>query len=287
MYPSMWTSLYDHLSPEDAVERLALQGWGGVELSSEHLVTLCASPDAHTRAVALGRRASDLGLRLEQAHLLLAADIASPDVARRDADVEAVGAEIRVLAAAGIKVGVLHPGVSGHFDDPAEAARLHEVRLSNLRELADEAGRAGIRLALENGGRVTGPSGETLYDGSVAGLRALITELGLPSLRICLDTGHAILEGWDVPEAVSVAGDLLIALHIADNDGSGDQHRIPYSYGSPVDWRQVSAALRAIRYQGAFNLEVPGERNRPREFVDITARYALQVAWELLAPIAP
>lgn len=287
MYPSMWTSLYDHLTPEDAIQRLALQGWGGVELSTEHLAALRTSPDAHTRAVALGRRAADLGLRLEQAHLLLSADIASPDSARRDSDVETISAEITLLAAAGVKVGVLHPGVAGHFEDPAEAARLHDVCLANLRELADQAGRAGIRLALENGGRVTGPGGEVLYDGSVAGLRALITELGLPTLRICLDTGHAILEGWDVPEAVNVAGDLLIALHVADNDGSGDQHRIPYSYGSAVDWRQVTAALRAIRYQGPFNLEVPGERNRPREFVDITSRYALQVAWELLAPIAP
>jgi sugar phosphate isomerase/epimerase len=287
MYPSMWTGLYNHLSPEDAVQRLALQGWGGVELSTEHLASIRLGPSPESRAVALGRKANDLGVRLEQAHILLAADIAADDPQRRDADMEVVGFEIRLLAAAGVRVGVLHPGVGGQVSDVDAARRMHDVRLGNLRELAGQAGAAGVRLALENGGRVLGPGGEVLEDGSVAGLRALITSLALPALGICLDTGHAILEGWQVPDAVAVAGDQLAAVHIADNDGSGDQHRIPYCPGSPVDWRQVVAALRRTRYQGPFNLEIPGERGRPPQFLDLVARYALQVTWELLAPTEP
>jgi sugar phosphate isomerase/epimerase len=287
MYPSMWTGLYNHLSPEDAVQRLALQGWGGVELSTEHLASLRLGPSPETQATALARRANDLGLRLEQAHILLEADIASPDPERRDADMAVISFEIRLLAATGIRVGVLHPGVGGQVDGPDTARRMHDIRVANLRELADQAGAVGVRLALENGGRVLGPAGETLEDGSVAGLRELITGLGLPALGICLDTGHAILEGWQVTDAVAVAGDLLSAVHIADNDGSGDQHRIPYSCGSSVDWRQVVAALRRTRYQGPFNLEIPGERNRPPQFLDLVARYALQVTWELLAPTEP
>jgi sugar phosphate isomerase/epimerase len=287
MYPSMWTGLYNHLSPEDAVQRLALQGWGGVELSTEHLAAIRQGPSPESRAVALGRKARDLGVRLEQAHVLLEADIAAPDPSQRDADMAAIGFEIRLLAAAGVRVGVLHPGVSAQVAYADSARPMRDTRMASLRELADQAGSVGVRLALENGGRVTGPDGETLEDGSVAGLRAVINELGLPALGLCLDTGHAILEGWQVPEAVAAADGLLIAVHVADNDGSGDQHRIPYSPGSPVDWRQVVAALRRVRYQGPFNLEIPGERQRPPQFLDLVARYALQVTWELLAPTEP
>jgi hypothetical protein len=108
-------------------------------------------------------------------------------------------------------------------------------------------------------------------------------EVGSPALGICLDTGHAILESWDNAEAVRVAGDLLIALHIADNDGSGDQHRTPYSYGSQVDWPSVVAALRALGYDGVLNLEIPGERGRPLAVLDAAMRYALDVSRLLLA----
>ena len=68
--------------------------------------------------------------------------------------------------------------------------------------------------------------------------------------------------GLDVAEAVLECGDLLWATHISDNDGSGDQHRIPYNaayWGNPIDWVKVMKALKIIHYDNAFNLELLGE----------------------------
>lgn len=279
----MWTSIYVDLSPEDAVRRLADLGWPAMELSTEHLETL-RNAGSPARLRAFRALVDDLGLQLNQAHITIHVDIAATDGERRRADCEIVREDISVLSELQIRQGVLHPGGCDRHATLAAAHEQVQVREEALADLAQYAQAAGVRLALENGGGCTlGPNDEMLWDASVAGLRELITRLGSPALGICLDTGHAILEQWENAEAVRVAGDLLIALHIADNDGSGDQHRIPYSYGSPVDWPSVVSALRAIGYDGQFNLEVPGERGRPLEILDALVRYALDVTCRLLS----
>ena len=81
-------------------------------------------------------------------------------------------------------------------------------------------------------------------------------------------------------EAIRDAGDLLIATHITDNDGSGAQHRTPF-YGT-IDWREGMAALGEIGYDGIFNLEIPGERGLPTAQLDYRMEYALSICNWLL-----
>jgi len=283
MVPSLWTSIYVELSPEDALKRIAQIGFPAVELSTEHLCVLRDAPGAETRLVAFRSLAEDLGLQMDQAHITISVDVASMDEPRRRADQEIVLQDIGVLSKLGIHSGVLHPGGGATLDDWATVEAHNTVRVEAISRLADAARDAGIRLALENGVHTFGPHRLPAWVGSTAGVRELIEQIGSPALGICVDTGHAILEHWDVPEALRHAGDLLIATHIADNDGSGDQHRIPYSYGSKVDWTKVVAALKQIGYTGPFNLEIPGERGRPYEIIDATLRKALEMCTILLA----
>lgn len=287
MLPSIWTSIYVELSPEDAARRIADLGYGAIELSTEHLVTLRQARERPARLAAFRRAVDDCGLRMDQAHITITVDICSLDDERRAADQQTVLDDIEVLSALGITAGVLHPGGSGERETWELAERQNELRLEALERLAAAARRAGVRLALENGCWTFGPGRQVAWEGSVAGLRETIAQIGSPALGICLDTGHAILEGWDNAAAVRAAGDLLIALHIADNDGSGDQHRIPYSYGSKVDWPAVVAALREVGYEGPFNLEIPGERGRPLLFMDASVNYALDVTRRLLDGSVP
>jgi len=54
----------------------------------------------------------------------------------------------------------------------------------------------------------------------------------------------------------------LKALHLADNDGTSDQHLMPSAKGQ-VDFQAVIKALHDINYDGLYNFEVPGERDVP------------------------
>lgn len=280
MTPCMWTSIFYELSPEDALRRIRDIGWPAVELSTEHLVALREDADSTGRARALRQMADGIGLAMPQAHLTIHVDIANADIERRERDQAIVRRDVELLSEMGIAVGVLHCGGGG--EHPGGAREAHQIRVAAISDLAEHAARLGVRLALENGTGRRGGDEEPDWDGSVKSIRMMIGRIGSPALGICLDTGHAILENWDNAEAARVAGDLLIALHIADNDGSGDQHRIPFAYGTQVDWPAVVAAIRGVGYQGPFNLEIPGERGRPLEILDAVVRYALEVSQKLL-----
>ena len=283
MIPSMWSSIYHELSPEDAVRRIAGMGFPGIELSTEHLIVLREDDRAAHRVPSFAQLVSELGLEMSQAHITISVDVASADEARRRADQATVERDIQVLCALGIRNGVLHPGGHGSFPTWELAHEQNRVRIEALGRLADLAEGSGVRLALENGVKTWGPLNQLAWEGTVASIRDLIAQIGSPALGICLDTGHAVLEGWDNAEAVGTAGDRLIALHIADNDGSGDQHRIPYSFASKIDWPATVSALREIGYEGLFNLEIPGESRRPMAIRDAVVRYALEVSNRLLA----
>jgi len=282
MIPCMWTSIYYELSPEDAVRRISDLGWPAVELSTEHLVLLRDDPSGSARASEFGRVVRECGLTMDQAHITIFVDVANMDADKRRADQAIVRRDLEVLSALGIGHGVLHPGGHGRRETTQQAEEQNKIRAQAISDLADYAETLGVRIALENGMRSSGPDGEHAWKGTVEGIRELITQIGSPALGICLDTGHANLEGWDNAEAVRVAGDLLVALHIADNDGSGDQHLIPYCRGSKIKWNEVCDALRALGYSNSFNLEIPGERGRPLSIMDCAVRYALDVTQRLV-----
>ena len=95
----------------------------------------------------------------------------------------------------------------------------------------------------------------------------MIERVGSKQLGICLDTGHLNLTVKGHRDFILKAGARLKALHIADNDGVTDQHRMPFNYGT-VDFYEVVRALREIGYEGIFNLEISGEAWIPHELRD-------------------
>jgi sugar phosphate isomerase/epimerase len=151
-------------------------------------------------------------------------------------------------------------------------------------EAAAHCERAGTRLAIENmADSGNGVWGSRQFGGIVEEILGLIEQIGSPALGVCLDTSHANIQRLNQPEAIRTCGEKLIALHISDNDTSGDQHKAPL-YGS-VDMVGVIAALREVGYQFNFNLEIPGENDRGHarpEIIELRSRYALGVCEYLL-----
>ena len=69
----------------------------------------------------------------------------------------------------------------------------------------------------------------------------------------CLDTGHLLLVGLDVKNAMIELGDRITAFHVHDNDGAHDQHLAPYM--GVLDWNRFVEGLKAIGYNKTMSFE--------------------------------
>jgi sugar phosphate isomerase/epimerase len=71
-------------------------------------------------------------------------------------------------------------------------------------------------------------------------------------------------------------GNKLMALHLHDNDGTGDQHRIPGE--GTINWDIVVRKIKKTTYRGAVTLEVTNEFSEM--YSDISAQEFLKAANE-------
>jgi len=109
--------------------------------------------------------------------------------------------------------------------------RRWDATFSSLEHLSLFARHRGITLALENTpGEMATP----------ANLKHFLERTRLTGVKLCLDTGHANLEG-DVLPALETARDLLVTTHLHDNRGERDDHLLPYE--GTIDWDAVLPAL--------------------------------------------
>jgi sugar phosphate isomerase/epimerase len=145
----------------------------------------------------------------------------------------------RFAARVGADVLVLHlPALP--TPDVDEAARR---AVADVRRILDSCRELGVRLAVEN---LAGPAHVPAF------FDALFERFAPDELGFCYDSGHALLTGRQ-DLVVRYAG-RLAATHLHDNDGTGDQHRLP-SEGR-CDWPMILGAIKQSAYTGTINLEV-------------------------------
>ena len=268
---SVWSSYYYPLSPEEAVERLLANGISCTELSDEHGAMLFARG---TDVCETGRRFAAFiaarGMEIPQGHLPLKASICSEDLSH-------LYKWIDMYEAIGIKNMVLHcDNLHGTSLTKEEKT---EKNIVKLKEIAKYIEGRDITVCLENL-RLRTPQSPELIDKSAEDLLHMIDRVGSKQLGICLDTGHLNLTVKGHRDFILKAGARLKALHIADNDGVTDQHRMPFNYGT-VDFYEVVRALREIGYEGIFNLEISGEAWIPHELRDAKLCF-IKCSYELL-----
>ena len=264
MTVSIWTAILVELDPVEVVTRLAAQGWEGLELSTEHIVMVDEADDPAATADAVREALDGTGCVMPQVHLLISANICAADPAKRAEHIATVRRHIALSARMGIRAGVIHPGGEQPASFAEERAE-RDRRVASFQELADHAAAHDLALAIENmtdGVRnATSAMGQRRYGATIEELHALIDAIDRPNVGICLDVGHAWVQGIPMAEAVRQCGERLIATHIQDNDGTRDAHLAPTR--GTIDWPAGIAALREIGYEGLFNLEIPGERGLP------------------------
>ena len=177
--------------------------------------------------------------------------IASADAKARALAVAEVERALQIARRIPMKVFVVHLGWprthKGFGGSNRDAAR------RSLETLFEVAEPLGVRLAVE----------VIPNDLSRPGSLVHLAEEGLESadIGICLDVGHAHLEG-DLIDAIEITSGHLALLHVHDNRGRADDHLVPFD--GTIDWPAAVTALQKVGYDGALIFE-PAPRGPAKE----------------------
>jgi D-psicose/D-tagatose/L-ribulose 3-epimerase len=198
---------------------------------------------------ALGARLEALGLeRLAVGARTSADSPIDPDPEVRREALAATRANIDSAAALGASLicgplGAPLGWFSGNAPTPDEKRRAVEL----LREVAPYAEERGVTIVLEYLNRF-----EMYLTNTAADLAAIVREVDHPSVRMMYDTFHAHIEEKDPRAALEDCADVLVHVHISENDrgtpGAGQ-----------VDWDATFAGIREIDYDRWLVIEAFGD----------------------------
>jgi sugar phosphate isomerase/epimerase len=215
---------------------------------------------------------AELGLQVTDIHASAGNEMAwvSEREYERLAGVELVANRLEMAARLGCDVAVLHiPGEPQ--EEPQRRAYWDRVRKS-LDALARCSRATGVRLAFENGGTPQ----------SRLPIATVLSDYGPDFMGLCYDSGHGNISGDGLDQLATHAGRLL-AVHLHDNDGSSDQHILPFM--GTVDWGRLVGLIARSSYRKWVNLEVSQARSG-YEDEGAFLREALAIAQRLTRAIA-
>jgi len=171
-------------------------------------------------------------------------DLAHPDASIRADALDYVLDCLKFAAEVGAPIVQMLP--SGETRLAPLGTRDQEWRWSveGMRAAAREAGRLGIRIAIEPLNRYEAYLVTTMKEAL-----AYIRDVGSPEVGVTLDLFHANIEEPDIPAAIRAAGPRLWHVHVADTNrrGLGQGH---------LDLGPIVAALREVGYSAAAVLEI-------------------------------
>ena len=144
---------------------------------------------------------------------------------------------------------VIHPFFQGYPElDDQKTER--ERNLERYARLIPVAKQYGVTICLEN--MFTGNRGR-IYAACCSDITAAceyVDELnrisGEKTFGFCVDTGHLLLCGLDIKNALTELGDRISCMHVHDNNGLNDQHLAPYM--GVLDWNRFVEGLRECGY---------------------------------------
>ena len=241
------TWIVEHAPTDEAIGLLADAGFQAAELSGG-LAPLLADwendPEGTTQKLAAA------GIAVRSVHCPRPGRFL--DVENQADRLASVAANVQYfewMAASGVPEIVIHP-TSGVDTSTPEARAVVVARIEeSLKALADRAGQAGVRMAVENLGR-DGRPGSTM-----AMLLDMIDGLG-DHVGLCHDMGHSVQADLDIVDEVRTAlrAGKLFSLHIHDVDASKVDHYIPGE--GQVDLEGFVAELDAAGFAGLRTLEI-------------------------------
>ena len=236
-----------------AADFLANAGFDGVDLSLDELD---ANDDMYRSVLySFGSRAAAKGLTIPMCHLPFY--MPSPDDSAAMARfAREISAGVRMAAMLKIPDAVIHPIVRH------ESRRCREQWLSEnvqfLTPIRELAGKLGVGLCIENmtGKPYAAHPSEAVYGSTARDVLELAERL---DTTVCWDFGHANLTGLCQSVELEKLRGRVRCVHIHDNDGVKDTHRIPFDpsatapIGGSIDWEDAAEGLRLCEFLSTSN----------------------------------
>ena len=184
--------------------------------------------------------------------------LAATDSDTREAAIDKTIQTLRAFRPLGARVAVVHPGAPGRAGD-GDTYEALEASIERLLPLAEESDAV---IAIENI-----PSAL----GRAEPLAGFVGRIGHPRLRVCIDTGHALItEGQNTRSAIERLAPFCVATHLHDNDGQSDAHLIPGE--GAFEWPPFFTTLDAQSYSGLLALELRRKEEPYAETLDAATR---------------
>ena len=192
-----------------------------------------------------------LGISAPVAHTIcLGVDPGSPDEQERREAVRRITSVFKPLAQIGTEYVVHHPTADLHNHYTNEMReKVWSQAVRSIHEISDLADSAGLKMAVENLQLRARPRPGC----SVEEVLEMIEGAG-DHVGICLDTGHAAMNGFDAVAELELAAEKLFYLHLHDNDGKSDYHWLPGR--GVIDWDALLATLNRHGFSGPRMLEI-------------------------------
>lgn len=171
-------------------------------------------------------------------------NLASPDSDRREQALDDVLQALYIARRLPFTTFVVHAGLV-KAQQPEPGANNRDAARRSIDAIAAAARPLGVRVAVE------------LVPNELSRAATLVhfveDVLGAGAAGICLDLGHARLEG-DVVDAIETVSEHVMLVHAHDNRGRQDEHLVPFD-GS-IDWPSTLTSLQKVGYDGTIVLEL-------------------------------
>jgi sugar phosphate isomerase/epimerase len=248
MKTSTATSVFVNYPIQDALDLIIQAGFEGVDFwcGRPHIYRHDQSPAALQQLRQKIDESKITPVSLMPAFFRYPYSLSSPNEVIRQDSIAYVRDCIDNAVVLGARQVLIVPTHSLHGQATADARRRY---LDSLAELSSHAEQNNVRLGLE----VLYPNLSDYMGSTEDALRA-IQAVGSGCLGIVLDSGHLNLSGEDPEGALRNVGDLLLQVHVNDNDGLQQQNAIP-GEGS-FDFSKLMHLLRSYHYDGFLSLEL-------------------------------
>ena len=222
------------------LEKIKSTGFDGVE------IPIFGGDDAHYHK--LRKKLDELQLQASTVTVATPdANPISPDPAIRKAGLQRLKTIARQagILGADILCGPFYQALgvfSGAGPTEEEFERVAEIH----REVADEAQRHGVRLAVEALNRF-----ECYFLNTTAAAAAYVRRVGHSNFGVLFDTFHANIEEENLPKAFSENAAVITHVHVSNNDRGvpGRGH---------IDFRTIFQTIKATGYNGWLTIEAFG-----------------------------
>jgi len=170
---------------------------------------------------------------------------------------------------------IIHPFFAVSYDTQFKPEEEWEINIEKYTQLIPTAKQYGVTICLENmftsfRGRIYAAC--CSHIGTACRYVDTLNEIaGEKVFSFCLDTGHLMLVGLDVKNAMLELGDRIEAFHVHDNDGISDLHVAPYT--GRLDWDRFIEGLKEIHFDKTLSFETNITRNVDPELYPYMLRF--------------